>query len=187
MLKSYVALLRSINVSGHNIIKMADLKELLSGPELYQVQTYLQSGNIVFQSKSDNSQDLAAYISDSINNHYGYDIQVKVLDKTSFEASYNNNPFLTRNDLDLKALYYIHLLGTPRKEDFYAIKTDPRFSEEMHLNGDIIYVYYKNGFGRSKLSGAVFEKKLNLPITARNNNTMKNLCAKLAQVSNESE
>ncbi|MGI9532560.1 DUF1697 domain-containing protein [Lutimonas sp.] len=185
-MKAYVALLRSINVSGHNIIKMADLKQLLSGADLFDVHTYLQSGNVVFQSKIESTHELESLISLLIKERYDYDVRVKVFSKTAFENSYNSNPFLKRPDLDLKMLYYIHLMGYPKQQDFDRIKKDPRFVEEMHLIDDTIYVHYSNGFGRSKLTGAAFEKNLEVSVTARNNNTMKNLCIKLEGISTES-
>lgn len=186
-MNAYVALLRSINVSGHNLIKMVDLKQLLSGDKLIDVQTYLQSGNIVFQSKLVEIPEIERLITGIIKNHYNYDIKVKVFSKSSFENSYRNNPFLKRSDLDLKMLYYIHLIGKPNQLDFDKIKMDPRFVEEMYLIEETVYVHYLNGYGRSKLSGATFEKKLNIPVTARNNNTMKNLCLKIEQLPSDSK
>ncbi len=166
-------------MSGHHIIKMIDLKSLLARSEFINVSTYLQSGNLIFQSEVENHQKLEVLISDIIKEHYAYDIKVKVFDKEAFQTSYLNNPFLSNSETDLKKLYYLHVLGEPNRSDFDKIRLNDRFSEEMVLIKDTIYVYYSDGYGRSKLSGAFFEKSLKLAITARNNNTMKNLLEKL--------
>ena len=178
-MKAYVALLRSINVSGHHIIKMADLKNLLERPEFLNLTSYLQSGNLVFQSDVEDHHALENLISEVIKDHYAYDIKVKVFDREAFQKSYVNNPFLNRPEVDVKKLYYLHVIGEPDMAEFDKIRLDKRFSEEMVLVKDTIYVYYSKGYGRSKLSGVIFEKNLKLSITARNNNTMKNLLEKL--------
>ena len=178
-MKAYVGLLRSINVSGHHIIKMADLKVLLDKPEFLNLTTYLQSGNLVFESHIENIEVLENLIADLIKDQYAYDIKVKVYDAVAFKDSYLKNPFLDLEDLDIKKLYYIHGLGTIDPVIFEAIKSKGNFPEEMFLIDSTIYVYYSNGYGRSKVTCSFFEKKLKLYVTARNNNTMKNLLEKL--------
>lgn len=178
-MKAYIALLRSINVSGHHIIKMADLKELIARPEFLNLTTYLQSGNLIFESEIENSEMLASLLAELIKEHYGYDIKVKVLDALAFQDAYLKNPFLKVEEIDAKKLYYIHVLGQADKVTFEALKSKGNFPEEMSLIDNTIYVYYANGYGRSKVTGSFFEKNLKLFVTARNNNTMKNLLEKL--------
>ena len=181
-MKAYVALLRSINVSGHHIIKMADLKSLLERPEFLNLTTYLQSGNLVFQSDIADHQKLETLIADLIKDQYAYDIMVKVMESTTFQKYFLNNPFLSSPDIDTKKLYYIHVLGEAELPVFEAMKNKAKFPEEMFLVDNVIYVLYPNGFGRSKLTGTFIEKNLKLSVTARNYNTMKNLCEKLEEL-----
>jgi len=181
-LKVYVALLRSINVSGHHIIKMADLKMLLKRPEFVNITTYLQSGNLVFQSDIADHQQLEALITDLIKDQYAYDIKVKVIESTTFQKYFLNNPFLSSPDIDTKKLYYIHALEEADLSVFEEMKNKSKFPEEMFLVDNVIYVLYPNGFGRSKLTGALIEKNLKVSVTARNYNTMKNLCEKLEEL-----
>jgi len=178
-LKAYVALLRSINVSGHHIIKMADLKVLLARPDFLNLTTYLQSGNLVFESEIESPEMLENMLAELIKDHYGYDIKVKVYDASAFQDAYIKNPFLKVEEIDTKKLYYIHVLGQVDKATFEAIKSKVNFPEEMFLIDNTIYVYYSNGYGRSKVTGSFFEKNLKLFVTARNNNTMKNLLEKI--------
>ena len=181
-MKAYIALLRSVNVSGHHIIKMADLKVLLARTEFLNLTTYLQSGNLVFESEIESHEELENLLVEIIKEHYGYDIKVKVYDASDFQDSYIKNPFLKVEEIDTKKLYYIHVLGQADRITFDAIKTKGNFSEEMFLIDNTIYVYYSNGYGRSKVTGSFFEKNLKLFVTARNNNTMKNLLEKLENI-----
>ena len=175
----YVALLRGINVSGHHLIKMDDLKSALSNLKLKNLTTYLQSGNLVFESDIKSCVDLENLIAKKILKVFGFDVKVTVIEKEKFLRLFSNNPFTKIPGIDLKQLYYIHLMGKPDIETFTAIQNDQRFPEKMTLHEGVIYVHYLNGYGRSKLHGSVFEKKLKISATARNHNTMKNLCEKL--------
>ena len=181
-MKAYVALLRSINVSGHHIIKMADLKNLLERPEFLNLTTYLQSGNLVFESEIENHHLLETLLADLIKDQYAYDIKVKVIESVRFQKYFLNNPFLNTPDIDTKKLYYIHVLGEAELSVFEEMKNKAKFPEEMFLVDNVIYVLYPNGFGRSKLTGTFIEKNLKLSVTARNYNTMKNLCQKLDEL-----
>ena len=181
-MKAYVALLRSINVSGHHIIKMADLKNLLERPEFLNLTTYLQSGNLVFESEIENHHLLETLLADLIKDQYAYDIKVKVIESVRFQKYFLNNPFLNTPDIDTKKLYYIHVLGEAELSVFEEMKNKAKFPEEMFLVDNVIYVLYPNGFGRSKLTGTFIEKNLKLLVTARNYNTMKNLCEKLVEL-----
>jgi len=175
ILKVYVALLRGINVSGHNMIKMADLKVVLDKMGLYDVNTYLQSGNVVFSSDIESCSKLETAIADAVHTSFGFDIKVKVIEKESFQKVFLNNPFTKDTEIDTKQLYYIHLMGQPDLTVFKELKNDEKIPEEMSLAGAVIYVQYVNGYGRSKLHGNIFERKLKVSATARNHNTMKNL------------
>ncbi|WKK67463.1 DUF1697 domain-containing protein [Lutimonas zeaxanthinifaciens] len=173
----YIALLRGINVSGKNVMKMADLKNALSGLNLEYLQTYVQSGNLVFMSEEDDSETLSKSISGLIFQKFNYQVEVKVLKQKEFHQNLAENPYLDRPLIDVKKLYYINLFGILSSEDFDKLIERDKFSEEMVLGktGQIIYVLYNNGFGRSKLTHRYFENKLKVFVTARNHNTMTKL------------
>jgi len=161
---------------------MADLKILLERPEFVSVTTYLQSGNLVFQSDIPNHKKLETLIADLINDQYAYDIKVKVIESTIFQKYFLNNPFLSSPDIDTKKLYYIHAMEETDLPVFEEMKNKSKFPEEMFLIDNVIYALYPNGFGRSKLTGTFIEKNLKVSVTARNYNTMKNLCEKLEEL-----
>ncbi|MEM9173319.1 MAG: DUF1697 domain-containing protein, partial [Pseudomonadota bacterium] len=92
-MKTYIALLRGINVGGNNIIKMAELRGVLEAAGLCAVQTYIQSGNIIFESESLQCSALRATISNTINDCYAFNPQVLVLDTEHLEAAIEAIPF----------------------------------------------------------------------------------------------
>ena len=171
----FVALLRGINVSGKNIIKMAALRDALDTSDFHQLKTYLQSGNLVFQSKQTDELEIARTISSHIFISFGYDVKVKVLTKERFEQSFEKNPFLQVPDIELKQLYYIHTFGDIDSTVISEMKEDVHITEQLSEANQIIYVNYNKGYGKSKITHSFFERKLKIPVTARNNNTMKNL------------
>lgn len=175
----FIALLRGINVSGHNKIKMVDLKNSLYTLGYKAIQTYLQSGNVIFESSSVNTSKLENQISTMVLNDFGYTISVLVLSKKSFVSIQKNNPFLKDESLDIKKLYTIFFNKSPDKELFNQIKNNPNFSEKMILHNNVIYMYYSNGYGKSKVNNNFFEKKLKVTATTRNGNTVRNLNDKL--------
>jgi len=162
-------------VSGHNMIKMVDLKVALDKIGLYDIKTYLQSGNVVFSSDLESCSKLETAIAEAVHKSFGFDIKVKVIEKESFQKVFLNNPFTNDTEIDTKQLYYIHMMGQPDLAVFKELQKDEKIPEKMSLEGAIIYVQYVNGYGRSKLHGNIFERKLKVSATARNHNTMRNL------------
>ncbi len=177
----FIALLRGINVSGHNKIKMVDLKNSLSTLHYNDIQTYLQSGNIIFESLNSNTSELENQIGNKILSDFEYDISLLVLSKKVFVSIKKNNPFIIDKSIDIKKLYTIFLTKEPDKELFDQIKNNPNFPEEMILHNNVIYMYYINGYGKSKVNNNFFEKKLKVMATTRNWNTVCNLNDKLVQ------
>jgi len=178
---TYVSFLRAINVSGHNLIKMADLKMALQPLKLKDLRTYLQSGNLVFESHEQECEQLEKLISEVIQSRFGLDIKVKVIRKDHVMRSVSSNPFIRKEGIDTKYLYYIHLMGKADEEVFKEIQNDKQIEEQMFLSGEVIYLFYPNGYGRSKLNNNYFEKKLKVASTARNHNTMINICSLLKE------
>ena len=171
----FVALLRGINVSGKNIIKMAELRDSLSKTGFVQLKTYLQSGNLVFISESTDQQQIAKIISSRILQDFGHDVNVKVLSKEQFENSFAQNPFVKDSEVEIKQLYYIHSFGEINSEVIAEIQDDPKITEQLFYEDQVIYVNYNAGYGKSKITHSFFERKLKIPVTARNHNTMRNL------------
>ena len=174
-MNNYVALLRAVNVSGANKIRMAELKELFLEMGFSNPITYLQSGNVVFSSSQNDTKQLEQLVSSKIKDHYGYEIEVFVLPKLSFLNVYFSNPFNDKKAIDVKKLCVVFLRSFPKIEEFEGINNGPASDEIMTLDSTVIYMYCKNGFGKAKVTNNFLEKKLKLRATTRNWNTVTNL------------
>ncbi|AOW19720.1 DUF1697 domain-containing protein [Urechidicola croceus] len=174
-MNSYIALLRGINVSGKKKIKMSDLKEFLLNDGFIDVQTYIQSGNVIFNSKKTDKVKLAEEISLCILKNYAFEVPVVVKSKIEWERILNKNPFINQNGVDLKKLYVTFLYNSPSKEDVEILKTIDFNPDKYQIKNDIVYSCYGQSFGKTKMTNNVFEKKLKLIATTRNWNTVNKL------------
>lgn len=175
-----ISLLRGVNVGGHNKIKMDALRDLYEGLGFQGVQTYVQSGNVVFRTKAGDVSKLAKRIEDAIEQNFGF--RPVAVSRTTAELKdvISRNPFTGRRGIDPKKLAVMFLKDTPTAEclqNALTIKTAP---EELHLNGREAYIYFPNGMGRPKMSWPAIERALKTTSTGRNWNTVTQLFA-LAQ------
>lgn len=168
----FIALLRGINVSGQKKIKMAELREQLKSCGFENVETYIQSGNILFDSTETDLTKLQEKISEQIKSDYGFDVETLVLNPEQLKFWTDNNPFVIRGDCDLSKTYYTMLKEEPSDERL-AILNEVSFPpEEFVVSGKIVYLYMPDGAGRAKLSNNLIESKLRVPATTRNHKTM---------------
>lgn len=169
-----LALLRGINVSGQKLIKMAELRELLEKNGFRKVNTYIQSGNVVFLSPAEPSA-LSEQLHRLFLDHYGWDIPTLVTTGAEWESLAQANPFLSHADAEAKYLY-VHLLGKePNPEAWNALDLETYGPEEAVWKGRAIYAYMPNGYGKAQLLQGFWEKKLRVAVTSRNLNTVEKL------------
>ena len=164
----YIALLRGINVSGQKKIKMADLRVHLSALGLDNVQTYIQSGNISFESKAAPEGHLAAMIRGKILEVYGFEVPTLVISATELQHVAAANPFLEAAASNPARMLVTFLGEVPELE---AAKTFTGLSfpnEYFELAGKAVYLNCPNGYGRAKLNNNFIERKLKVPATTRN-------------------
>ena len=180
-MNTYVALLRGINVGGANRILKADLKALFIALNFSNPVTYLQSGNIVFSCDNEDVTGIEIELRSKIFEVFGYNIEVFVISDSLFREIYESNTFLQDTRLDTKKMCVIFLKEQVDAEEFNLIKNNPAFEEKMVLLNKTIYMYYSNGFGRTKVSNNYFEKKLKVNATSRNWNTVTNLVRLLGE------
>ena len=171
-MNKYIAILRGINVSGKNKLPMAELRQILSNKGFNNLQTYIQSGNLIFQSEHSKEQ-VRATISDQILDRFGYEVPVLVLTAAELREIVNRNPFEHR---DLTKLHITFLAGLPDQQLVAALPSSPNPREEFLMVDQAIYVYCPDGYGRSKINNTFFEKKLRVIATTRNWKTCMKLC-----------
>jgi uncharacterized protein (DUF1697 family) len=165
-----IALLRGINVIGNNKLPMKELSALLTGMGLRDVQTYIQSGNVVFRSNAKNKTALAAKISTAIEAQHGFAPQVLLLDADELHMAMANNPYPEATPAP-KTLHLFFLAEAPQHPDLKALEAIKTGSQRFKLVGKVFYLNTPDGFGPSKLAARV-EKALGVAATARNWNTV---------------
>jgi uncharacterized protein (DUF1697 family) len=177
---TYIALLRGINVSGHNKIKMVALKQSFIQLGFNEVVTYIQSGNIIFQTKENDGLKIEQQIITQINKDFGHTIKALVLSKKQLNTVFVSNLFLKRKTIDIKTLYVAILKDNFDVEGIKQIEPFLTNSEEIKIVENYAFLYYPNSAGNSKLSTNLIERKLKTTATSRNWRTI----TKLIELSN---
>lgn len=168
----YIAFLRGINVGGHNIIKMKEFKLLLLNLGLEKVNTYIQSGNVVFQSDK-NAEQLQLIIEREINDVYGYSVTVMIRTASEFAEIINNCPYPVDSLAEGESVHLALWEKEPAEERIKQLLDFKRETEECCLTGKEVYLYLRLGVQDSKL--AVYLQKLGGSVTMRNWKTIKKL------------
>ncbi|SEO22793.1 Uncharacterized conserved protein, DUF1697 family [Flavobacterium sp. CF108] len=173
---THLALLRGINVSGHNMIKMDALKTMLENIGFQNVRTYLQSGNVFVDSEEDAAK-VGFMIKQEIFKVFGYEVPAIVIAKKDLELCFANNLYLKEKDIDIKKLYIVFVAIALKKESIHDLKISQFKPDEATIDENRIYIKYAVGAGKTRLELKYIEKKLNVIGTMRNLNTVTNLLA----------
>lgn len=170
-----VSMLRGVNVGGRNLIKMEALRTLYESLGLLDVQTYVQSGNVVFRTTERNLAPLARRIEDGIERGFAFRAGTVLRTASDLRDAVAKNPFATRQGIDPAKLLVTFLHAAPdtgSRGNALAIKT---FPEELRIDGREVYIYFPNGMARPKMSWPRIEKALKTWGTGRNWNTVTKL------------
>jgi uncharacterized protein (DUF1697 family) len=175
-LKKYVALLRGINLGARNKVSMQDLRALFADLGAEDVATYVQSGNVVFRSADspDSPGKLTDAIEKQIHRDLSLDVTVLVRTQRQLAKLVAANPFAD----DVSDPTKLHVTFLADKPDPARVRMlDPTLAEpdEFSVIGQEVYLHCPNGYGRSKLSNAYFEKLLDVRATTRNWRTVTKL------------
>ena len=171
----YLALLRGINVSGHNMIKMDVLKKMLENMGFQNVEMYIQSGNVFLESEEENAASIGFKIKQEIAKVFGYDVPIVMVSKTDLELCFKNNPFLKEKEYDIKKLYVAFISKELTSSAINDLKTSNFKPDEAAIDSNRIYIKYAIGAGKTNLDQKYIEKKLNVVATIRNWNTVTKL------------
>jgi uncharacterized protein (DUF1697 family) len=166
---TYIALLRGINVGG-KVLKMADLKDAVAKLGFTGVQTYLQSGNMVFRAAKVANDALAKSISGAIRDHKSLDVTVMVRDVAEWRKIIAGNPYSQAHELP-KTVHTFILGQMPEAPRLDMLKSKEAGREEWQIVDGTLYLHTPDGFGKSVL-GNIIERTLKVPMTARNWNTV---------------
>ena len=174
-MNTYIALLRGINVGGNNKLPMRDLVSLLEGLGLHSVKTYIQSGNVVFQSEQADSAQLSLAITGAIRQSYGFAPYTLILDSQALRAAMTANPF-PEAEAEPKSLHLFFMDASPKVLDTGALDRVKTASERYQLIDKVFYLHTPDGIGRSKLAETA-GKGWGVNITARNWRTVNEVMA----------
>ncbi|NIK79157.1 uncharacterized protein (DUF1697 family) [Paenibacillus castaneae] len=176
----YIALLRGINVGGKNIIKMAELKRMFEAMGLGPVQTYIQSGNVLFQSNAEEAP-LRKQIEHEIEAVFGFPVIIVLRTIEELRAIAANCPFseeaITEAEAssDAESLYVSMLLEEPAQEGIDRLDPYRSDSDDYVIKGRDVYLLFRHSTRNSKLSNNLH--KLGVPATVRNWKTINKLVA----------
>jgi len=165
---TFISLIRSINVGGHNQIKMEALRQMYTGLGYTSVQSYIQSGNVIFNAIETDTQSLAGSISEKIHETCGFKVHVLVVPTIELKNALENNPYKTDFLKDPARIYLTFLSEIPEKSLLEAIEPTLYAPDEFSLFDKVIYNYCPNGYSSTKLTNSFFEKKLKVTATNRN-------------------
>lgn len=174
----YVAFIRGINVGGNKKLPMADLRASLASLGYTEIATYIQSGNAVFTSPSDDPRAVARAIEGIIEQDSGLDVSVMVLTGKQLAAAIEQNPFPDAAARPTEL--HVTFLSEPPDERVFD-EIDPRQFEpdEYRVIDQVMYLHCPNGLGRSKLAAYPWERRLGVKATSRNWNTVTKLLSML--------
>ena len=162
----YIALLRAINVGGHDVIKMADLRKMFEQMGFTDVTSYIQTGNVIFSSNESDKEKLAAQIEKKFKTATAHESKIFVLTNDKLKKSASLNPFEPqRRDKEQKC-HLMFLSGKPDSIHSKALMKLKGKEYQFRIHDDVLYYTYPNEFA-GKRRNIDFEKVLGVSGTSR--------------------
>jgi uncharacterized protein (DUF1697 family) len=174
-MKRYAAFLRSINVGGHTV-KMDFLRRLFESMEFSNVETFLASGNVIFESAVTDAHNLEKKIEDKLAETLGYKVATFIRSITELAEIADYRP-LKESALDA-SLYIAFVSGPVNDEVERKLMSFETETDNFRVHNREIYWLCRTKFSESTFSGALLEKVLGAPATIRNANTARKMAAK---------
>jgi uncharacterized protein (DUF1697 family) len=165
-MKTWVGFFRGINVGGNNMLPMKSLAALMTKLGYQDVQTYIQSGNVIFRSDKSNVAEIEKHIAIAVAKARGFQPRVLVLSRSDLKKAIEDNPFpnATANH---KSLHLWFLSAPCKQANLTGIEKLKATNESFVLTKKIFYFHAPDGIGKSKVAGRV-EELLGVEATARN-------------------
>lgn len=177
----HIALLRGVNIGGHNRVAMADLRELLKRVGLEDARSLLQSGNLVFRSKGRTVAQLERLLETETKKSLSLEVDFFVRTAEEWDGLVAGNPFREEASQDPGHLVVLFMKRAPEAQKVDALRAAITGPEILRARGRETYVVYPDDIGHSRLTTSLVERKLGTRVTGRNWNTVLKLAA-LARV-----
>lgn len=165
-MKTWIVLLRGVNVGGNNILPMIELRDLLADIGCENVRTYIQSGNCVFQSNIRKANIIEKQVGEAIENKFGFRPHIFALTADALDAVIEGNPY-PQGYHDPKSVHVSFLSKAAKNADRAALEKLRKPNEAFTLTPIAFYLYAPEGIGRSKLAAKV-ERYIPVQMTSRN-------------------
>lgn len=166
-MKTFIGLLRGINVGGHNKIPMSELRELCAELGWSGVQTYIQSGNLVFSAAAKPAA-LETELEQGIQKRFGLSIPIIIRAAADWQAYIKSNPFLKACREESHLVMLCLSQATPKADAAEGLRKRAAGGERIANVGDALWIHFAGGVARSKLSPAFLDRMVGSPVTARN-------------------
>lgn len=170
-MNKYVLFLKGVNIGGHNNVKMDTLRKMLNAQGFEYVRTYINSGNIILQSKED-KEKIKEQITGIIGSGFGIKVEMIVKSEQELQDLVKNNPFDIKKEADHAKRAVVMLSKKVDPDQTRVFKEEGKVDENFYLVDDQLFIYYHNGFGKSKFTTGYIERKLHVTATGRNWNTI---------------
>lgn len=167
-MNTYISILRGINVSGKKLIKMDALRSLFEANGFHEVESYVQSGNVIFKSKVEDYIQLEQKIEVAIESHFGFYVPVIVMSIHQLKQIIDNNPFTQDPKKDPAFLHVTFLSSIPESIDQAVFQNKLQGDESISFHLDTVYLFCPSGYGKTKLNNNFIEAKLKISATTRN-------------------
>ena len=171
-MKTYIVLLRAVMPTGKNKVPMAQLREVLSKAGFGNVQTYIQSGNALVDTDL-SAKEVETRLHDLIKKHIGADLAVLARTATQVKKLLSENPF--KVGYDMSRVFFVLFEKPPSAKKVKELLANDYSPERLAITKNAAYMYIPGTYGRGILSGGFLEKKLDVPATMRNFNTISKL------------
>jgi len=175
----YLALLRGINVGGHNKVPMQALRKLCETLGWQQVQSYIQSGNLIFNANTLPVAEIETQLETALASHFGLQIPVLVRQAQDWPAYLAGNPFPACAEQSPQHLLLALAKAPLRPETLAALQARAAHDEQVAQVGEALWLCFGSGSGRSKLTPTLLDRLAGSPVTTRNWRTV----CKLAELS----
>lgn len=171
---TFIALLRGINVGGNKMIPMAELRTLCSGLGFADVQTYIQSGNVIFSSdeKKITAAALETRLEKAIAERFGFHVDTLVRAATEWPALIKGNPFIEACEKEPQYVLMTLAKRTPNPDAVAALRERAKDGERIEAAGTAIWFHHPGGSARSKLTPSLIDRLVGSPVTGRNYRTV---------------
>ena len=167
----WVALLRGINVGGHNRVPMAGLRSVFEEQGCGSVSTYIQSGNVVFTKKASDRARLARLLEQAVEEAFGVSPTVVLRTFEEIGGVIRSHPF----GRDSSKTYVAFLAQEPHREDVRELKRLDVAPDRIEVAGSDVFLHFPNGLQGARLTAAQLERHLRVPATVRNWRTVTRL------------